>query len=122
MNLFSTTTNSPVIRGQFDSTNGMTRDEDTLPTIFIGKKENADDFITRTRLKEFRQRYGSRSLVVYTWSPCGKLWTAAEPIDIILDGCNGTNAYGGNSIEVNGEVIKVHDRVETWEEYNRMSR
>jgi len=121
MNLFSTTTNSPVIRGEFNSTNGMTRDEDTLPTIFIGKKENADEFITRTKLKEFRQRYGSNALVLYTWAPTGEALIVAKPIDIILDGCNGCNAYGGNSISVNGEVIRVHDRVETWAEYRALS-
>jgi len=109
--------NAKVIKGEFNSTNGVTSYNDSLPAIFIGDEQNTKDTVTRIRLENFRREYGNRSLVVYTWAPTGKQITSAMPIDIALDGLKGGhNCYGGNKIEFAGELIRVHDRVESWAE------
>lgn len=120
MNLFTFNTAAPIHHGEFQSTNGITAKADTVCTIYIGKQENADDFITRTRLKEFAQQFGD-VLVVMDWAPCGKTIRKAVPVQIVLNGVKGVNAYGGNEVELDGELIKVHDRVESWAEYMSLS-
>ncbi len=122
MTFLQFTSNTPVVRGEFNSTNGVTSYNDSLPTIFIGDKENTKDALTRIRLENFRKEYGTRALVVYIWAPTGDPLTAAMPIDIALDGVKGGhNCFGGNHIDLDGELIPVHDRVETWAQHRALS-
>lgn len=123
MTLFTINPTTKVAHGQYNSTNGATADLDVIPTIYIASKENLKDFITRTKLMNFRNEYGADALVVYKWAPTGEEIFAAMPIDIALNGVKGGhNCFGGNHIELDGELIPVHDRVESWEMYNRLSR
>lgn len=122
MDLFFFNTAAPVQKGKYASTNGITAVRDNVCTIYIGDIENAKDEITRKRLLEWNELKNGEVLVVVDWAPFGTPLRKALPIHAVLTNVDGVVCYGGNEVELDGELIKVHDRVESWSDYYALSR
>lgn len=119
MNTFTTT--ATVVRGAHDCTiNGLTSRFDTLPLIFVGDYFDGKPSKQEAAAQAFADELGHTDFLVardrgqYGWS--------ITPAAHFLRQQRGNACFGGNSVEVNGEVMKCHDRVESWELYDALSR
>lgn len=123
MDLYTTTTASVIRRdSQYGdcSLNGLTNRFDTLELIFAGDFFAEDKTEAQAAVQAFADKLGHTNFLVaqdrgqYCWS--------IKPAAHYLGLQKGAAVNGGNKVLVNGQEMMVHDRVESWEMYNRMSR
>lgn len=108
--------------GQDCSLNGLTSIYDFIDIIFLGDVDVDDQTQERNkaRVRELIAERGNMEFLVA--QDRGKYGWSIKPAEVFAGIRTGvTCVHGGNSIKLAGQTRIVHDRVETWEMYRRMS-